>query len=139
MDRKQTASPSEQKPIMIWFAAIYLTASSLLPFLPLITDESAYNAFLTQSTFQFMLIIPIPTFNILGTLLMLMMRKESFYILLISLVFSILSTLYILGFTNFIDQTGNIFLVILKTVISWCICVSILTYVRYLTKKGLLK
>jgi hypothetical protein len=138
-DTQAKLTEKQNRPILVWFAAIYYFASTLLPFLSIMINETARNHFLSQSAFQYLIIFPVPVLNLAGAVLLLLLRKYSFHTLVVALGLDILKTLYTFSFTNYIDQASHPVLVILRLVVSWTICVVVIMYARFLMKKGVLQ
>jgi len=140
-------SKSEQKkrPKLVWVITIFyiLSAGWMLLSLVLIysgvfpINEAQKAYFDSQNIFDIILTVSGASLNLLGVILLFLLRRQAFHCFLTAFSIGLLMTVYHILFKNWLGAIGGSGLV--GGLISWIICISIIIYSNKLIKSGTLK
>lgn len=138
-------SPQKHKrPKLVWIITIFYIFSAgytLLSFvliygglIPLNETQQAY--FNSLNIFDISLIIITGVLNLIGAIMLFLLRKFAYYAFLSAFILSMLMIVYQAIFKDWISAIGSR---LIGAVIGWCISIAIILYAKSLMSKEILK
>lgn len=135
---------SKNRPKLVWIISIFYILSAgwtILSFaliysgsIPINEVQKAY--FESQNIFDIILTLAMGSLNILGAILLFLLRRQAFHCFLTAFSLGILMTVYHIMFKNWLGAIGGPGLV--GAVIGWIIGISIILYSNKLIKNEIL-
>lgn len=136
---------SRKRPVLVWIIALFYILSggwTIISFILILSGavqlnepEQAY--FDTQTNLDILLTIIIGAANLIGAILLFLLRRYAYYCFLGAFSLSILLTAYHILFKNWLTVIGGPGL--LGSIIAWLITIAIILYTKKLIKNSILQ
>lgn len=139
------AEARPRRPAWVWVISTFYLLSAgwtILSFgmilsgaVPMSPAQRQYFSSLT--TFDYVLALGIAVLNLTGTVLLFLLRRQAFQVFLSAFIIGLLTTIYQVIAKNWLSAIGGPGLI--GACIGWLISISIIMYVRALSRRGVLR